>query len=194
MKRYKNKAEPTPSAYSAHVFVGKHVNTPSQIYCSDWGGASTPILTKSLATILIKLIQNTHFISNCLPCKFHSKQTGLTVSKWESKPPLPSLNNIFDMAYSRVSPQIRAPIKHLGSVRPCYSGFQRRNELHYWLRRSFEREYLLCLHLIRLDGVFLSVTRHMPAAVALLEKPGRSMTAGRKTQKWNSWHSVGHSR
>ena len=34
-----NKAESTPSAYSAHVFVGKHVNTPSRIYCSEWGGA-----------------------------------------------------------------------------------------------------------------------------------------------------------
>ena len=43
-----NKAVPTPSAYSAHVFVRKHVNKPSQIYCSRprrnnedsifWGG------------------------------------------------------------------------------------------------------------------------------------------------------------
>ena len=32
---WSNKAGPTPSAYSAHVFVGKHVNTPSRIYCSD---------------------------------------------------------------------------------------------------------------------------------------------------------------
>ena len=31
----------------------------------------------------------------------------------------PSLNNIFEMAYLRVSPQIRAPSKHVGSVRPC---------------------------------------------------------------------------
>ena len=37
-----NKAGPTPSAYSAHVFVGKHVNTPSRIYCSDWGGLGPP--------------------------------------------------------------------------------------------------------------------------------------------------------
>ena len=30
-----NKARPTPSTYSAHVFVGKHVNTPSRINCLD---------------------------------------------------------------------------------------------------------------------------------------------------------------
>ena len=37
-----NKAGPTPSAYSAHVFVGKHVNLE---YILQTGGAWTPILT-----------------------------------------------------------------------------------------------------------------------------------------------------
>ena len=40
-----NKAGPTPSAYSAHVFLGKHVNTPSRIFVQTGVGSSTPLLT-----------------------------------------------------------------------------------------------------------------------------------------------------
>ena len=37
-----DKAGPTPSAYSVQVFVGKHMNTPSRIYCSNWGELGPP--------------------------------------------------------------------------------------------------------------------------------------------------------